>query len=111
MQSYSGARASCCAGMPFCVSQLLLAIWQAKFSATPGEAAWFLPVAEPGSGGAPVEEAAPVEEVPVVAAPVKTHFDVKLKSFDAAQKLKVIKEVRAITNLGLKEVRAMQNMT
>ena len=28
----------------------------------------------------------------------------KLKSFDAAQKLKVIKEVRAITNLGLKEV-------
>ena len=50
---------------------------------------------------------AEVEAAPVAAAPAKTHFDVKLKSFDAAQKLKVIKEVRAITNLGLKEVRRL----
>ncbi|KAA8542674.1 hypothetical protein F0562_023827 [Nyssa sinensis] len=33
----------------------------------------------------------------------KTAFDVKLEKFDAAAKIKVIKEVRAFTNLGLKE--------
>jgi large subunit ribosomal protein L7/L12 len=76
---------------------------QAKFSASPEEAAWFLPAST-----ANTEVAAPAEAAPVVeaapAAPAKTHFDVKLKSFDAAQKLKVIKEVRAISGLGLKEV-------
>ena len=35
----------------------------------------------------------------------KTAFDVKLEVFDAAKKLKVIKEVRAITGLGLKEAK------
>lgn len=33
----------------------------------------------------------------------KTSFDVKLEKFDAAAKLKIIKEVRALTGLGLKE--------
>lgn len=33
----------------------------------------------------------------------KTEFDLKLESFNAADKLKVIKEVRTITGLGLKE--------
>jgi len=32
---------------------------------------------------------------------------VKLESFDAAKKLKVIKEVRALTGLGLKEAKAL----
>ena len=41
--------------------------------------------------------AAPAEE--------KTSFALKLESFDAAQKIKVIKEVRAITGLGLKEAK------
>jgi len=49
--------------------------------------------AAPASGGA----AAPVEEE-------KTEFTVILKSA-GAEKLKVIKEVRAITNLGLKEAK------
>ncbi|NLJ39249.1 MAG: 50S ribosomal protein L7/L12 [Candidatus Atribacteria bacterium] len=49
--------------------------------------------ASPASGGA----AAPVEEE-------KTEFTVILKSA-GAEKLKVIKEVRAITNLGLKEAK------
>lgn len=31
-------------------------------------------------------------------------MDVKLKSFDAASKIKIIKAVRSVTNLGLKEV-------
>ncbi|OMO59949.1 hypothetical protein CCACVL1_24518 [Corchorus capsularis] len=35
----------------------------------------------------------------------KTAFDVKLEKFDATAKLKVIKEVRAFTNLGLKEAK------
>lgn len=50
-------------------------------------------VAAPASGGA---EAAPVEE--------KTEFTVILKSA-GADKIKVIKEVRAITSLGLKEAK------
>ena len=31
--------------------------------------------------------------------------DIKLKSFDAASKIKIIKAVRGVTSLGLKEVR------
>ena len=57
-------------------------------------------------GSAPVveevlekEEAAPVIE--------KTVFDLKLLGFDAKSKIKVIKEVRAITGLGLKEAKEL----
>ncbi|XP_027347227.1 uncharacterized protein LOC113858695 [Abrus precatorius] len=35
----------------------------------------------------------------------KTAFDVKLEGFDAASKIKVIKEVRTFTSLGLKEAK------
>lgn len=35
----------------------------------------------------------------------KTAFDVKLEEFDAAAKIKVIKEVRTFTSLGLKEAK------
>ena len=37
----------------------------------------------------------------------KTAFDVKLAGFDAKAKIKVIKEIRAITGLGLKEAKEM----
>jgi len=37
----------------------------------------------------------------------KTAFDLKLTGFDAKSKIKVIKEVRAITGLGLKEAKAL----
>ncbi len=49
----------------------------------------------------PVEEAAPV-----VAEPVKERdaFDLKLTTVDAKSKIKIIKEIRSITGLGLKEV-------
>ncbi len=47
---------------------------------------------------APTEAAAAVEE--------KTEFDVVLEGFDAASKIKVIKEVRALTGLGLSEAKA-----
>ncbi|CAN6881392.1 unnamed protein product [Brassica oleracea] len=35
----------------------------------------------------------------------KTTFDVKLEKFDSASKIKVIKEIRAFTELGLKEAK------
>ena len=35
----------------------------------------------------------------------KTHYDVELTEFDAAQKVKLIKEVRAALGLGLKEAK------
>ena len=47
-------------------------------------------------GGAAAEEA---EE--------KTEFDVELTEFDAKAKVKIIKEVRGITGLGLKDAKAM----
>ena len=49
------------------------------------------------SGG---DDAAPAAEE-------KTDFTVKLSGFDAASKIKVIKEVRAITDLGLKEAKEL----
>jgi large subunit ribosomal protein L7/L12 len=54
------------------------------------------PVAVAAGGGAGAAAAAPVEE--------KTEFDVIL-SDAGAQKINVIKEVRAITGLGLKEAK------
>ncbi|KAH6812801.1 Ribosomal protein L12/ ATP-dependent Clp protease adaptor protein ClpS family protein [Perilla frutescens var. frutescens] len=37
----------------------------------------------------------------------KTTFDIKLEKFDAAAKLKVIKEIRSFTDLGLKEAKEL----
>ncbi|WOL18353.1 hypothetical protein Cni_G27147 [Canna indica] len=37
----------------------------------------------------------------------KTAFDLKLESFDAASKIKIIKEVRTFTDLGLKEAKEL----
>ena len=44
-------------------------------------------------------------EAPVVEE--KTSFDIKLESYDKAAKIKVIKEIRTITELGLKEAKEM----
>ena len=48
-------------------------------------------------GGAAPAAAAPVEE--------QTEFNVILKAFDDSKKIAVIKEVRAVTGLGLKEAK------
>lgn len=58
------------------------------------------------SAAAPVAVAAAAGGAPAAAAPVeeKTEFDVILASA-GAQKINVIKEVRAITSLGLKEAK------
>ena len=37
----------------------------------------------------------------------KTTFDLKLEGFDAKAKIKVIKEIRAVTGLGLKEAKEL----
>lgn len=41
----------------------------------------------------------------------KTAFDVKLEKFDAAAKIKIIKEVRSFTDLGLKEAKDLVEKT
>lgn len=63
--------------------------------------------AAPAAGGAApaasAQAAAPKEEKKEE----KTTFDIKLESFTADGKIKVIKEIRAITNLGLKEAKEL----
>ncbi|CAJ1964000.1 unnamed protein product [Cylindrotheca closterium] len=56
-----------------------------------------------GGGGGQAAAAAPVEEVQEA----KTIFDLKLVGFDAKAKIKVIKEVRSIAGLGLKEAKEL----
>merc|ERR1719353_1289165 len=53
----------------------------------------------PGAGGAGGDAAAPAEE--------KTEFDIVLEAFPADKKIAVLKVVRTITGLGLKEAKEM----
>jgi len=59
---------------------------------------------EPAAGGAVMMAAAPGADGGAAAAEEQTEFDVILKAA-GAQKINVIKEVRAITGLGLKEAK------
>lgn len=68
------------------------------------------------AGGAPAQaaaaQAAPVAEKPKEEAPKeKQNYDVELSAIDAASKIKIIKEVRTILNLGLKEAKDMVEKT
>jgi large subunit ribosomal protein L7/L12 len=60
--------------------------------------------AMPAAAAAP---AAGDAEAPKEEKKEKTEFDVKLESFSAEGKIKVIKEIRAITSLGLKEAKEL----
>ena len=51
--------------------------------------------------------AGPAGAAPAEVVEEKTEFDVILKGIDAAKKIGVIKEVRAITGLGLAEAKAL----
>lgn len=64
-----------------------------------------MPVGNFAAGGAgPAAAAAPVEEdEPAPKAQEKTLFNLTLKSFDAASKPKVIKEIKSLLNLSLVE--------
>ena len=60
-------------------------------------AAAAMPMAMPGGAGGGAAAAAPVEE--------KTDFNVTLVSFPADKKINIIKVVREVTSLGLKEAK------
>ncbi|CAI9090609.1 OLC1v1025420C1 [Oldenlandia corymbosa var. corymbosa] len=69
-------------------------------------------VMKPGAAGlaavAMKGPAAAAKEEPKVE---KTVFELKLESFDAASKVKVIKEVRSVTDLGIKEAKDLVEKT
>lgn len=63
-----------------------------------------------GAGSQVAAAAAPVEQEKPKGPPKpieKAKYDIKLKGFDAAKKIALIKEVRALLNLGLKEAKEM----
>jgi large subunit ribosomal protein L7/L12 len=74
------------------VSELVKAM-EEKFGVSAAAPVAIAAAAAPGAGGA----AEAVEE--------KTEFTVVLKAFDDTKKIAVIKEVRAVTGLGLKEAK------
>lgn len=75
------------------LSQLIKAL-EDKFGVSAAMAA---PVAAAGGGAAPAGEAEKKEE--------KTQFDAILQSYPADKKINIIKVVREVTNLGLKEAK------
>ena len=60
-----------------------------------------------GVSAAPVAVAGAVAGPAAAEAEEKTEFDVELTSFEADKKLKVIKEIKDITGLGLGEAKAL----
>jgi len=60
-----------------------------------------------GNGGGGPAAAGAAQEVEVEVVKEKEAFDLKLLEYDAKVKIKIIKEVRAITGLGLKEAKEM----
>eukprot|EP00241_Pyramimonas_parkeae_P011158 CAMPEP_0114242814 /NCGR_PEP_ID=MMETSP0058-20121206/10397_1 /TAXON_ID=36894 /ORGANISM="Pyramimonas parkeae, CCMP726" /LENGTH=225 /DNA_ID=CAMNT_0001355493 /DNA_START=258 /DNA_END=935 /DNA_ORIENTATION=- len=59
------------------------------------------------AGMPPVPSLAEAASADDAKAEEKTEFDLKLESFDKAAKIKVIKEIRAVTDLGLKEAKEL----
>jgi large subunit ribosomal protein L7/L12 len=72
------------------VSELVKAM-EEKFGVSAAAPVAVAAAAAPGAAAAPAEE--------------QTEFNVTLKAFDEAKKIAVIKEVRAVTGLGLKEAK------
>jgi large subunit ribosomal protein L7/L12 len=88
------ALAQAIVGLTLLEAQELKRILKDQYGIEPAAGGAVMMAAAPGAAGA---AAAPVEEE-------KTEFDVILKEA-GAQKINVIKEVRAITGLGLKEAK------
>jgi len=80
------------------VSDMAMPMMSAAAPAAPAPAA---------AAATPAAAAAAPAAAPAAAAAKeeKTHVDIKLKAFKPENKIKVIKEVRAVTNLGLKEAK------
>mmetsp|Transcript_245 Transcript_245/g.521 ORF Transcript_245/g.521 Transcript_245/m.521 type:complete len:206 (-) Transcript_245:183-800(-) len=60
-----------------------------------------------GFGSAPAAGGGGGAEAAAPAAEEKTDFDIKLEGFDASSKIKLIKEIRGVTDLGLKEAKEL----
>ncbi|BAF18181.1 uncharacterized protein [Oryza sativa Japonica Group] len=60
-----------------------------------------------GGGGGAGAAGAAGEKAGGAAAAEKTVFELRLEAFDAASKIKVIKEIRSFTDLGLKEAKEL----
>lgn len=78
---------------------LLTELINEKMGIRPMTAAQRAAMSSGGNSKAATAAAEPVEE--------KKIFDVKLTGFDASGKIKVIKEIRSITGLGLKEAKEL----
>lgn len=63
------------------------------------------------SGLSQMAAKAPAGDAPKEKKQEKTAFELKLESFDAASKIKVIKEIRGFTELGLKEAKDLVEKT
>ncbi|KAG2488051.1 hypothetical protein HYH03_013356 [Edaphochlamys debaryana] len=66
-----------------------------------------MPFAMPAGPAAAAPAAAPAAEKKEEPKKEQTEFEVKLEAFSAEGKIKVIKEIRALTNLGLKEAKEL----
>ncbi|KAK6126144.1 hypothetical protein DH2020_040122 [Rehmannia glutinosa] len=65
-------------------------------------------VMKPGVAGSAMKTGAAAKEEKKVE---KTAFELKLEAYDAASKLKIIKEIRSFTDLGLKEAKDLVEKT
>ena len=84
----------------------LVKAMEEKFGVSAAAPAAAMMVAAPAEAAAPTAVVAgPAAGAAAPAAEEKTEFDVVLKSFDAAAKLKVLKLVREVCGLGLKEAK------
>jgi large subunit ribosomal protein L7/L12 len=80
------------AGMTVLEVSELVKMMEEKFGVSAAAPVAVAAVAAPGAGGGEAAEE-------------KTEFNVILKAFDETKKIPVIKEVRAVTGLGLKEAK------
>ncbi|XP_010415699.1 PREDICTED: uncharacterized protein LOC104701661 [Camelina sativa] len=68
-------------------------------------------VMKPGAGGAGIVSQSGGGGASEEAKVEKTVFEIKLESFEASAKIKIIKELRSFTDLGLKEAKALVEKT
>ena len=62
---------------------------------------------KPAAGGAVMMAPASGDAGPTKVAEVQTEFDVVIESYEATKKIGIIKVVRAVTSLGLKEAKVL----
>ncbi|KAI5667437.1 hypothetical protein M9H77_17290 [Catharanthus roseus] len=68
-------------------------------------------VMKPGAAGVALSATKTAAAAKEEKKPEKTVFELKLESYDAASKIKIIKEVRSFTDLGLKEAKDLVEKT